>query len=67
MRGTNSEEAWDSARIRSSFIPWAGATSKRMDVYIEQTNKRLLPLTQVVSAKEAVEDDPDFYDASEMM
>lgn len=52
---------------RERRIPWAGATSRRMDVYIEQTNKRLLPLTQVVSAKEAVEDDPDFYDASEMM
>ena len=45
-------------REKEKRIPWAGATSRRIDVFIDQTNKKLLPLTQVVSASEAMED-PD--------
>ena len=41
---------------REKIIPWAGATSRRLDVFLDQTDKKLLPLTQVVSASEAMED-----------
>ena len=48
---------------KEKTIPWAGATSRRMDVFLDQTNKKILQMTQVVSAIEAVEDEDDLMEA----
>ena len=52
-------------KAKEKTIPWAGATSRRLDIFIDQTNKKLLPLTQVVSASEALEDEDMFDDDDE--
>ena len=51
------KEVQHSTKSKEKAIPWAGATSRRMDIFLDQTDKKLLPLTQVVSASEAMEDD----------
>ncbi len=50
---------------REKTIPWAGATSRRMDVFLDQTNKKVLPLTQIVSATEAMDSEDDFMDTDD--
>ena len=35
-------------------IPWAGATARRLATFIAQAERETIPLTQVVSAAEAM-------------
>ena len=41
---------------KNKVIPWAGATARRLNTYIDQANRKFMPLAQVVSASDAMEE-----------